>query len=930
MRAFANGLILCLLLGSTAYPAAPLFGVPVDRTANRTDSGWTAIRGAASPDASVPHNSKKSLRVEPSVTSPDAAVRSAPIKLTIGKTYELAGWVRTEDLTVRDLDLSPIASGAALTMESMPFDVHSASLGGTRDWTRVSLRFVATRAEDRILMTAGSGGAFKGKAWFEGVSLDEASSADSWPARDAVKTFGPAYRYPAAGWIYLHIEGKPYERGYQHGYLMSKEIPEYLARCAFDLAGKTDAQTWNSYRTAANALFLRGFDREILEEMRGITDGANAAGAKWLGRKLDLIDIVLANTTVEMGELASAMPMTPTGLEGRHFDLPAYAGKHDSPTEHCSAFAATGAATRDGKMVIGHVTWWPQTLSEQTNVMLDIKPENGHRLLMQSYPGGIESGTDWYQNDAGVVLTETTIRQTPFNVQGTPVAFRARMAIQYGGNVDEVVKQLGTRNNGLYTNEWLIGDAKNNEIAMSELGTNHTKLWRSSRDEWFDGTTGFYWGNNNAKDMAVKMEYLPDPQGAPEYMPFVPTVRDLAWQEMYAKYKGRIDEQFAFKAFDSAPLVSASTMDAKVVSSAMANKMMVWSEFGRPNETVLAAPRDNGSPNHGLYPGGYYLLSAEPSETLSASIAENEKARLSAGTPEAAKKATPVSYRDRADKLWKGWVLPASDADTWFVAGSAAYYQLLQSADADQAMEAQRIRYRGLKLAPDTPENRVRIEDIRGTLFLDALRRKMGDEAFLTLMTDYFAANTTKTVTAQSFLDAAKVPFEVADPGDGPAYLTSDIGRHLASASIVYGTAREAGANRYAAEQLQTRYRERDQREVPVYRDFEITDAMLAHKDIIFIGRPETNSGLAAWQSRLGLDYRSAVFQLDGKTYASERDSLVFAAKNPMDAAHMVVVYAGNSPLETARAVNAMAGEASAVALEDGKSEEPATGRRGR
>ncbi len=63
-------------------------------------------------------------------------------------------------------------------------------------------------------------------------------------------------------------------------------------------------------------------------------------------------------------------------------------------------------------------------------------------MLIQSYPGGIESGTDWYQNDAGVVLTETTIRQTPFNAQGTPVAFRARMAIQYGGNIDEVVSQL--------------------------------------------------------------------------------------------------------------------------------------------------------------------------------------------------------------------------------------------------------------------------------------------------------------------------------------------------------------------------------------------------------------------------------------------------------------------------------------------------------
>ena len=321
MRAFATFLILSMLAASAVY-AATLFGVPVEQPA------WTTLRGTANVDSSVLHNSQKSLRVEPSALDPDAAIRSAPINLTIGKTYELTGWARTEDLTVRDLDRSPISSGAALTMSSLPFDVHSASLGGTRDWTRLSLRFVATRAQDQILLKAGSGGAFKGKAWFEGVSLDEASSADSWPSRDAVRTFGPAYRYPVAGWIYLHVEGKPYDRGYQHGYLMAKEIPEYLKRCAFELAGKADAKGWNAYRTTANALFLRGFDREILEEMRGIADSANAAGAIWLDRKIDLIDIVLANTTVEMGELADAMPMTPTGLEGLHFDLPPYVRKH--------------------------------------------------------------------------------------------------------------------------------------------------------------------------------------------------------------------------------------------------------------------------------------------------------------------------------------------------------------------------------------------------------------------------------------------------------------------------------------------------------------------------------------------------------------------------------------------------------------------------
>src|SRR5215469_3313092 len=401
---------LALFLAVAAAQAATVYHASLDNL--------TVLHGAATPDAAVHRTAPRSLRIEPGGQYPDAIVHSAPVNLTIGKRYELSGWVRTENLKVRDTDRSPIATGASLSMASMPFDVHSASLGGTRDWTRVALKFTATRAQDQIVFAVAQGGAFQGKAWFDAVSLDEASTDDAWPARDAVRTFGPAYRYPSAGWTYLHIEGKPYERGYQHGYLMAREIPEYLERCAADMG--TNAAGWGNLRTSANALFLRGFDHEILEEMRGIADGASDAGARWKDRRIDLLDIVVANSTVEMGELASAVNATPTGLEGLSFDAPPYAGgKRDSVLDHCSAFAATGPATRDGKMVIGHVTWWPLTLAEQTNVMLDIKPASGHRMLMQSYPGGIESGTDWYQNDAGVVLTETTIDQTPFNVAGT-------------------------------------------------------------------------------------------------------------------------------------------------------------------------------------------------------------------------------------------------------------------------------------------------------------------------------------------------------------------------------------------------------------------------------------------------------------------------------------------------------------------------------
>jgi len=903
--------VYCLLAACAGWAAGPLYQASIDGP----NQSFTVVRGSATPDAVARHANKKSLRVEAVKNSPDAAVRFAPVALTIGKRYELSGWVRTEGLEVRDLDRSPIATGATLTMASMPFDVHSASLGGTQPWTRLSLRFIASRAQDQIELTVGNGGEFSGKAWFEGVTLDEVSTAGEWPVQEAVRTFGPAYRYPAGGWIYLHIEGGPYERGYQHGRLMATEIPEYIARCAADLGS---ASEWNSYRTSANALFLRGFDREILEEMRGIADGASDAGAKWQGRRIDLLDIVVANVTVEMGELHSAMTVTPTGLEGFTFSKPDYTGsKRDSVTDHCSAFAATGPATRDGKMIVGHVTWWPLTLAEQTNVMLDIKPASGHRVLMQSYPGGIESGTDWYQNDAGVILTETTIRQTPFNPQGTPVAFRARAAIQYGGNIDEVVARLGTRNNGLYTNEWILGDAKNDEVAMYELGTNHTKLWRSSNNEWFGNTPGFYWGNNNAKDLALRLEYFPDPHGAPEYIPYVPGPRDLAWNDLYKKYRGQIDEQFGFLAFRTAPLVSASTMDAKIATSALASHLMVWAAIGKPNQREwVPGTHSDYAKNDGLYPSGYYLFQAEPSNSLRTSIQHNETARLTARPAElrsAGDRGQPID----SDRLWKGWILPASSADTWLAAGSAAYYQILQSGEVDLSISARRATYRGLKLAPDNELNRVQLAEIKGVLFLDSLRRKMGDDAFLKMMADYFAANSTKTVTTQSFLDRAGVPFDFTEPGDGPAYLVSDIGGRLASVVIVYGTVREAGANRYAAEQMDNRFLDRYESRVPVYKDFEATEDLLRHRDVIFIGRPEANSALAAWSGKIGLSYPGAAFQIDGENHAGEREAVLLAARNPLDAAHMVLVIAGNDALRTLKA-SRTSGPAEYVIYKDG------------
>src|SRR5436305_4412287 len=115
------------------------------------------------------------------------------------------------------------------------------------------------------------------------------------------------------------------------------------------------------------------------------------------------------------------------------------------------------------------------------------------------------------------------------------VASRIRKALQYADSIDGAVEILSKDNNGLYTNEWLLADIKTNEIAMFELGTHRSKLYRSSKGEWFGGTPGFYWGCNNTKDLEVRLETIASVEGRPAGAAFHPSDRDRKWLALYDK-----------------------------------------------------------------------------------------------------------------------------------------------------------------------------------------------------------------------------------------------------------------------------------------------------------------------------------------------------------------------------------------------------------
>ena len=605
--------------------------------------------------------------------------------------------------------------------------------------------------------------------------------ADYRPDPAAVQRYGPAYRYPQAGWIVLHVEGEPYERGYQHGRLLAPEIAAAV-RCAAALRSpKAPADGWKNTRTLINALFVRRYDKEYLQEMKGIAAGATAAGARFDHRPIDLVDIVGLNAWPEIETLDAALEATPTGLEGMRFPDPQPRAKPAPKPMHCSAFAATGPATADGKVVFGHITMFSLYPSLFYNVWLDLKPARGHRVLMQTYPGGIQSGLDYYMNDAGLLVCETTLTQTRFEVTGMSVASRIRQALQYADGIDGAVEILGKANNGLYTNEWLLADIKTNEIAMFELGTARSRLYRSSKHEWFGGTEGFYWGCNNTKDLQVRLETVPGVGARPANMVWRPSDRDKMWLRLFGKHKGKIDAGFGREAFTTPPLAAYHSLDAKFTTTELARGLKTWALFGPPLGRTWT-PTEEERRN---YPEVRPLVS-NPWTVLHPSPPAKREANGPAAVdlPEKVGKVKRVRWEE-LDKpvptvpAWHGTLLPKTDGDVWLAAAFADYEKIvalekalrargkgqLKPADRDRlAVElfAHRAAYvAGARAGGDTPlagtradvsrDEWYRVASGKGVWLLHELRRRLGDPAFEEMMEAFGREHAGQAVTAAQF-----------------------------------------------------------------------------------------------------------------------------------------------------------------------------------
>jgi hypothetical protein len=360
------------------------------------------------------------------------------------------------------------------------------------------------------------------------AAANDAMTATMAKARENAAANDPrlkgASRSEKGGWIYVHLEGGPAEIGYQHGYLLGPEIEDAFAAVSAGMTHPTQ-RDWGFFRKAAHEMLWPKIDAEYQEELKGIVAGLHAR----TGSKLDVDDIVAFNAFEELPDY-----YVPWYNKRQKV---AQAPNLKSPG-NCSAFVATGSWTKDGQIVIAHNNWTNYVNGERWRIVFDIAPKTGQRMLMDGMPGVIASDDDFGINDAGLMVTETTITQFEgWDPNGKAEFVRARQALQYATTIDGYTKIMLDGNNGGYANDWLLGDRKTGEIAQLELGLKAYKLWRTK--------DGVFAGSNWARDPKVLKEDTP--QFDPKNMQTSPNARRTRWDELLKEHKGKIDVELAQK-----------------------------------------------------------------------------------------------------------------------------------------------------------------------------------------------------------------------------------------------------------------------------------------------------------------------------------------------------------------------------------------------
>ena len=218
---------------------------------------------------------------------------------------------------------------------------------------------------------------------------------------------------------------------------------------------------------------------ELYQELKGISKGAYRAGVHIS------TDYLIAWN--------SYMSLYSYFKEGSVEDSSA----SNNISERCSAFIATGSATENHDIIMGHTTHSDFATAQLCNIIMYIVPTQGLPFVMQMSAGYIASVTDWFICASGIIGCETTISQINYTPEfGSPFFCRIRKAMQYGKTLDHYTQIMLEDNAGDYACSWLLGNINTNEIMLFEIGLKTHDIKRTMN--------GIYYGMNSAIDYRLR------------------------------------------------------------------------------------------------------------------------------------------------------------------------------------------------------------------------------------------------------------------------------------------------------------------------------------------------------------------------------------------------------------------------------------------
>ena len=291
-----------------------------------------------------------------------------------------------------------------------------------------------------------------------------------WSSQNQISVNGKLIE-DKAGWKKIHIYGEPYERGFAHGVLLFRELNRIKKGLAF-IVYEYFGMDLFEYVKQCNQLIMpivKVDYTEFFTELEGISAGAKRKGI-----------IISTEFLVAWNSILSIF-------------------NKNKKNERCSAFIATGSATKKGDIVMAHNTHSDFFTGQLLNIILKVTPSQGQEFTMQTSPGYIASSADWFICANGIIGCETTITQfkkEPNFKTGTPYFCRIRQAMQYANTLDDYIKTMTEHNSGDYACSWLFGDTRTDEIMQLELGLDVYSVNRTQ--------DGVYYGANSAFDLKLR------------------------------------------------------------------------------------------------------------------------------------------------------------------------------------------------------------------------------------------------------------------------------------------------------------------------------------------------------------------------------------------------------------------------------------------